>query len=185
MLSAAVCTVTCCLSPARILGENPDSARKIYGGEISPMTRPFRKAREIASHVLAPSTGQNDKAGRFSTEAVESLGESGVLGLMLPVSVAGSGLGSRTFAAVLATLGAADASVAMVNLMQVVGAATISAARPGAAQAVAPHCARSLRDAIYLLSLSVKPARAVTSGLLYRAPIGMVTACESTQRNRG
>ena len=40
------------------------------------------KAREIASRVLAPSTGQNDKTGRFSTEAVESLGESGLLGLL-------------------------------------------------------------------------------------------------------
>jgi alkylation response protein AidB-like acyl-CoA dehydrogenase len=51
------------------------------------------KAREIASRVLAPSAGQNDKAGRFSTEAVESLGESGLLGLMLPVDVGGSALG--------------------------------------------------------------------------------------------
>jgi hypothetical protein len=30
------------------------------------------KAREIASRVLAPSAEQNDKAGRFSTEAVQS-----------------------------------------------------------------------------------------------------------------
>ena len=41
------------------------------------------KAQEIASRVLAPLAGQNDKAGRFSTEAVASLGESGLLGLML------------------------------------------------------------------------------------------------------
>ena len=96
------------------------------------------KAQEIASRVLAPSAGQNDKAGRFSTEAVESLGESGLLGLMLPVDVGGSGLGPRTFAAVTATLAEADASVAMVYLMHILGAATISAARPGAAQAVTP-----------------------------------------------
>jgi hypothetical protein len=32
------------------------------------------KAREIANRVLAPSAGQNDKAGRFSTEVVVSLG---------------------------------------------------------------------------------------------------------------
>jgi len=37
------------------------------------------KAREIASRVLEPSAEQNDKAGRFSTEAVESLGESGFI----------------------------------------------------------------------------------------------------------
>jgi alkylation response protein AidB-like acyl-CoA dehydrogenase len=98
------------------------------------------KAREIASGVLEPSAGQNDKAGRFSTEAVVSLGESGLLGLMLPVGVGGVGLGPRTFAAVMATLAEADASVAMVYLMHILGAATISAsaARPSAAQAVTP-----------------------------------------------
>src|SRR5258708_5796212 len=96
------------------------------------------KAREIASQVLASSAGQNDKAGRFSTDAVEALGESGLLGLLLPVDFGGSGLGPRTFAVVTATLAEADASVAMVYLMHIVGAATISAARPSAAQAVTP-----------------------------------------------
>ena len=97
------------------------------------------KAREIANRVLAPSAGQNDKAGRFSSEAVKSLGESGLLGLMLAVDVGGSGLGPRTFAAVTATLAEADASVAMVYLMHVLGTTTISAARPGTAQAVTPQ----------------------------------------------
>ncbi len=96
------------------------------------------KAREITSRVVAPSAGQNDKAGRFSTEAVESLGESGLFGLLLPVDFGGSGLGPRTFAVVTATLAEADASVAMVYLMHILGTATISAARPSAAQALAP-----------------------------------------------
>src|ERR1044072_7150522 len=96
------------------------------------------KAQEIATRVLAPSAGQNDKVGRFSTEAVESLGESGLLGLMLPVDVGGSGLGPRTFAAVAATLAEADASVAMVYLMHVLGAGCIVSARPGAAGPVKP-----------------------------------------------
>jgi alkylation response protein AidB-like acyl-CoA dehydrogenase len=96
------------------------------------------KAQKIATHVLAPSAAQNDKLGRFSTEAVESLGQSGLLALMLPIDVGGSGLGPRTFAAVVAALAEADASVAMVYLMHILGAAAISAARPGAAQAVTP-----------------------------------------------
>ena len=96
------------------------------------------KAREIATQVLAPSAGQNDKAGRFSTEAVKSLGESGLLGVLLPGDFGGSALGPGTFAAVMATLAEADASVAMVYLMHVLGTAAISAARPGAAGAVAP-----------------------------------------------
>lgn len=96
------------------------------------------KATEIASRVLASSAAQNDKAGRFSTEAIESLGESGLLGLLLPENVGGSALGPRTFAAVTAILAEADASVAMIYLMHILGAATILAARPSAAQALAP-----------------------------------------------
>ena len=96
------------------------------------------KAREIASRVLAPSAEQNDKAGRFSAEAVQSLGESGLLGLLLPGDFGGAGLGPRTFAVVTAMLAEADASVAMVYLMHILGAATISAARPSAARALTP-----------------------------------------------
>jgi alkylation response protein AidB-like acyl-CoA dehydrogenase len=57
---------------------------------------------------------------------------------MLSVDVGGSGLGPGTFAAVAAALAEADASVAMVYLMHILGSVTISAARPSAAQAVTP-----------------------------------------------
>src|SRR5260370_39081054 len=93
------------------------------------------RAREIADRVIAPGAAQNDKTGRFSTEAVDALGREDLLGLMVPTEAGGSGLGPRTFAAVVATLAEADASVAMVYLMHVLGAATIAAARPGAAVA--------------------------------------------------
>lgn len=96
------------------------------------------KAREIASRVLAPSARENDKAGRFSTEAVESLGQSGLLGLLLAADFGGSGLGARSLAAVTAALAETDASVAMVYLMHVLGTAVMSAARPSAATAVTP-----------------------------------------------
>jgi alkylation response protein AidB-like acyl-CoA dehydrogenase len=89
-------------------------------------------AREIADNVLAPSAGQNDKTGQFSTEVVGALGRAGLLGLMLPAEAGGSGLGPRTFANVIGTLAEADASAAMVYLMHLLGAATIAAARPGA-----------------------------------------------------
>jgi len=93
------------------------------------------KARDIASNLLAPSAGQNDTEGRFSTEAVQALGESGLLGLLLPVDLGGAGLGPRTFADVTATLAEADASVAMVYVMHICATATIAAARPGTAHA--------------------------------------------------
>ena len=93
------------------------------------------QAKEIAQRVLAPAARQNDKEGRFSTEAVDSLGRSGLLGLTLPTEFGGAGLGPRTFAAVLATLAETDASVAMVYLMHICASATIAAARPSSAVA--------------------------------------------------
>ena len=89
-------------------------------------------AKEIADRILAPAARQNDKEARFSSEAVAALGPAGLLGLMLPAEVGGSALGPRTFAAVIATLAEADASVAMVYLMHICATATIAAARPGA-----------------------------------------------------
>jgi len=87
------------------------------------------KAREIADRVLAPTARQNDKDGRFSSEAVEALGRVGLLGLLLSSAIGGSGLGPRTFAAVTAILAEVDASVAMVYLMHMCAAETIAAAR--------------------------------------------------------
>src|SRR5271166_3280357 len=54
---------------------------------------------------------------------------------MLPTAFGGTALGPRTFAAVIATLAEADASVAMVYLMHICASATIAAARPGSAVA--------------------------------------------------
>src|SRR6516164_2333185 len=93
------------------------------------------KAREIADRVLAPGARQNDKEGRFSTEAVDALGQAGFLGLTLPTEYGGTGLGPRTFAAATAILAEADASVAMVYLMHICAAAVITAARASAAVA--------------------------------------------------
>jgi alkylation response protein AidB-like acyl-CoA dehydrogenase len=91
------------------------------------------KAKEIADSVLTPAVRQNDKEGRFSSEAVDALGRAGLLGLILPAEFGGAALGPRSFAAVTATLAEADASAAMVYLMHVCAAASIAAARPSAA----------------------------------------------------
>lgn len=85
-------------------------------------------AKDIAATVLMPSVRQNDREGRFSTEAIEALGDSGLLGLTLPNEVGGANLGLRTFAEVTATLAESDASVAMVYLMHSLAATTIAAA---------------------------------------------------------
>jgi alkylation response protein AidB-like acyl-CoA dehydrogenase len=94
-------------------------------------------AGEIASRVLSATAAPNDKAGRFSEEAVRSLGDSGLLALLLSEEFGGSALGPRTFASVTSILAETDASVAMVYLMHVLGTAAISSARPGAGEAIA------------------------------------------------
>jgi alkylation response protein AidB-like acyl-CoA dehydrogenase len=92
-------------------------------------------AKDIADRILAPAARQNDKEARFSAEAIAALGPAGLLGVMLPAEVGGTGLGPRTLAAVVATFAEADASVAMVYLMHVCATATMASARPGAAVA--------------------------------------------------
>lgn len=85
-------------------------------------------AGDIARSVLAPAAADNDKQGRFSTEAIEELGKAGLLGLMLPTDVGGMALGPREFADVVATLAEVDASVAMVFLMHTLASVTVAAA---------------------------------------------------------
>ncbi|MBV9674240.1 MAG: acyl-CoA dehydrogenase family protein [Verrucomicrobia bacterium] len=91
------------------------------------------KAKDIADRVLAPAAKQNDEEGRFSTEAVDTLGQAGLLGLTLPAEFGGTGLGPRAFAAVTSTIAEADASVAMVYVMHICATAAIASARPEAA----------------------------------------------------
>lgn len=85
-------------------------------------------ASSIARDVLAPAAADNDKMGRFSSDAIEELGRAGLLGLMLPADVGGAALGPRAFAGVTATLAEVDASVAMVFLMHSLASVTIAAA---------------------------------------------------------
>jgi alkylation response protein AidB-like acyl-CoA dehydrogenase len=85
-------------------------------------------ARDIAARVLMPAAAEHDKAARFSTDAVRGLGAAGLLGLLVPPEFGGQGLGPKAFAEVTAILAEADASVAMVYVMHVLGAATIVAA---------------------------------------------------------
>ena len=90
------------------------------------------RAREIASSVIAPQAAANDREGRFSIDAVRALGESGILGVLLPATVGGSQLGPNDFAQVTAILAEADPSVAMVFVMHVLAAGAIAAAPDGA-----------------------------------------------------
>ena len=99
------------------------------------MKLPFRTQKTLPIACWLRRHAKTTRKARFSSEAIKALGPAGLLGIMLPADVGGSALGPRTFAAVVATLAEADASVAMVYLMHVCAAATIAAARNGAAVA--------------------------------------------------
>ncbi len=88
----------------------------------------LRLAKDIASSTLATAAAENDRLGRFSSEAIDALGAAGLLGLMLPADVGGVALGPRAFADVVTALSEADASVAMVFVMHTLAAQTIAAA---------------------------------------------------------
>ncbi|CAN5349491.1 acyl-CoA dehydrogenase family protein [soil metagenome] len=85
----------------------------------------IEKIQKICADVVAPGASRHDKEGSFSTEAIEALSASGLMGLMVSKDLGGMGLGPRALAAVVSTLAEADASVAMVYLMHVLGATSI------------------------------------------------------------
>jgi alkylation response protein AidB-like acyl-CoA dehydrogenase len=89
------------------------------------------QAQDIASRVVAPTAAQHDREASFPREGLAALGKAGLLGLMLPETLGGAGLGPRAFADVTAAIAEADASLAMVYVMHAMGTACI-ASSPGA-----------------------------------------------------
>jgi alkylation response protein AidB-like acyl-CoA dehydrogenase len=65
--------------------------------------------------LLVQAATLDDKDARFSSEAVAALGSAGLLGIMLAQRGGWVGLGTTTFAAVVATLAEADASAAIIS----------------------------------------------------------------------
>jgi alkylation response protein AidB-like acyl-CoA dehydrogenase len=88
----------------------------------------LKNAKEVATRVLAPNAAKNDKEGRFAKEAIEALGQAGLLGALVPADRGGAGLGPRAYADVVATISEADASVGMVYTMHCCATACIAAA---------------------------------------------------------
>jgi alkylation response protein AidB-like acyl-CoA dehydrogenase len=113
------------------------------------------RAREVARTVLAGGAAEHDRAGRFSTDAVRSLGEEGLLGLMVPEAFGGAGAGPRTFVDVTAALAEADASAAMVFVMHSLGTTTIASA--AGAATLAPVL-RDIARGLHLTTLAFSEA---------------------------
>jgi len=92
-------------------------------------------ARDVAARVIAPGAAEHDRTGTFPREAVKALGAAGLMGLNVPEALGGSELGPRAIADVLAIVSEADASVAMIYMMHVLGTTCIASAPTAAAHA--------------------------------------------------
>lgn len=86
------------------------------------------RVEEVAREVVAPHAAENDERRRFPKEAIAALGDAGLLGLTVPEQYGGMGLGHRAAAAAVTMIARADASVGMVYLMHLTGAACIAEA---------------------------------------------------------
>ena len=84
-------------------------------------------ARRIARDVLAPSADQTDRLRKFPRHAIEALGKSQLLGLMVPREFGGSAAGLQQMADVLEILAQGCTSTAMVVLMHYCSTAVIGA----------------------------------------------------------
>jgi alkylation response protein AidB-like acyl-CoA dehydrogenase len=93
------------------------------------MSDVLSRAEAIAKEVLAKHAADVDKQGRWPVESIDALRAGGLLGLNVPTSHGGAGLGPRAFANVLAKLAEGCASTAMIYMMHVCGTAVVVGAK--------------------------------------------------------
>jgi alkylation response protein AidB-like acyl-CoA dehydrogenase len=84
----------------------------------------------IVEEIVAPLAVEIDRDGRPPTEAVEALGQAGLLGLLSATDVGGMGQGHRAATLVVQELARHCGSTAMVVLMHYAGAAVVEAYGP-------------------------------------------------------
>src|SRR5579871_4567195 len=83
--------------------------------------------------TIARHAAQVDQESRFPKEAIQALGEAGLLGLTIPTEYGGMGQGLRAATTLLTEIAQCDASAGMVYLMHLCGVACYSAAPETAA----------------------------------------------------
>ena len=92
----------------------------------------------LISEIVAPAAEEIDRSGTFPREALEALGQAGLLGLISSPDVGGLGESHRAATLVVERLAAACASTAMVVCMHYAGTAVIEAhGQPAVREAIA------------------------------------------------
>ncbi len=72
-----------------------------------------RSVRQLAEDVIGPAAARHDDAGSFPDEIVQPLADMGLLGVLFPEDVGGSGLGYVEYVIVLQELARVDPSAAL------------------------------------------------------------------------
>ncbi|PIU49845.1 MAG: hypothetical protein COS92_04615 [Desulfobacterales bacterium CG07_land_8_20_14_0_80_52_14] len=85
-------------------------------------------ARQIAKKRIAPQAAERDKNGVFPREAIQILGERGILGTVVSESLGGAGAGRAALASVTSVLGGACASTALVVLSHLIAEKAVEVA---------------------------------------------------------
>ncbi len=73
-----------------------------------------RMAREFARKELLPQAAERDRSHAFPAESLKKMGELGFLGMMVPAAFDGAAADAVSYAAALAEIAYADASVAVI-----------------------------------------------------------------------
>ena len=84
--------------------------------------------RQIAKERIAPGAGERDKNNVFPREAMQTLGESGILGMVVAENLGGAGASRTTLASVTSELGGACASTALVVLSHLIAEKAVEVA---------------------------------------------------------
>src|ERR1700678_1530506 len=73
-----------------------------------------KEIRDFAAREIAPNVMRWDEASEFPHEVVKKLGEMGLMGVLFPVELGGSGLGYVDYALAVEELSAVDGSIGII-----------------------------------------------------------------------
>jgi alkylation response protein AidB-like acyl-CoA dehydrogenase len=73
-----------------------------------------KEIRDFAAREIAPNVMRWDEASEFPVEVVQKLGEMGLMGVIFPVELGGSGLGYVDYALAVEELSAVDGSIGII-----------------------------------------------------------------------